>query len=188
MSLHLIQFRQAADLNVGTPYKWSNIFYVNADDAAEAAAIGVTAWSSHFADCFRTNVYCYEVYSRDTLPVTVDFAIVPVDAGDQRGSNSVATAPLPSFNVVRVDLNVPAARPMRKFLRLPVDESDIVDGSWSNEGYATGINGFLTGMISTYFLVNPDGVSLTSAVFKGITSRRLGKLAYTAVPSGPPVG
>lgn len=186
MPIFRVQTRLAHDTVGYTPYKWSYLWYVDAENLSAAVAVGEAIWAA-LRPAHSQRAYCYELYVSDLLPSTVTYTLSPIAPGNQRGTAAVVANLLPSFNVVRVDLNAVSSRPSRKFHRLPLGEDQIVNAELAASS-AIAIQEAYADAIAIPGVVDESGNGLTGAIVKGITSRRLGKFAYTAVPSGPAFG
>lgn len=186
MAIFRVQTRLAHDTVGYTPYKWSYLWYVNVDDLEAAVTLGEQIWEA-LRDAHSLRAYCYELYVSDILPSTVTYTLSPISPGNQRGTAPAVSNLLPSFNVVRVDLNAVSSRPSRKFHRLPLGEDQLVNGELASSS-ATAIQEAFALAAGLANVCDESGNPFTGAIVKGITSRRLGKFAYTAVPSGPALG
>ena len=188
MTLFRVQLRKAVSEG-GISAKWSNIYYVEADDVSDAASKGVELWTDCEQGFHRPFVFCYEVYASDLAPDTDVYTVLALDAGDQRGGlTSDSGQILPLFNVVRDDLGVVGGRPSRKFYRPMLGEADQTGGVINNSALTAAILGGTAALILKDFTRDESGNTFNSTSVKGITSRRLGKLASTAVPTPPPEG
>lgn len=186
MAIFRVQTRLAHDSPGYTPYKWSYLWYVNTDTLGDAVTLGEQIWEA-LRPAHSLRAFCYELYVSDVLPTTVTYTLSPIAPGNQRGTAPAVSNLLPSFNVVRVDLNAVSSRPSRKFHRLPLGEDQLVNGELASSS-ATAIRDAFDLAAGLANVCDESGNPFTGVVVKGITSRRLGKFAYTAVPSGPALG
>lgn len=186
MPLFRVQTRVAQDTPSTTPYKWSYLWYVDAEGLEAAVAVGEAIWAA-LRPAHSTYAFCYELYITDLLPSTTNFITSPITPGNQRGTAGSVTALLPPFNVARIDLNVVGSRPSRKFARLPLGEAQIANGVLEDTAADTFRDAF-SDAISIPGVVDESGNGFVGVTVKGVTSRRLGKFAYTGVPNGPALG
>lgn len=186
MAIFRVQTRLAHDTPGYTPYKWSYLWYVNVAALADAVTLGEQIWEA-LRSAHSARAFCYELYVSDTLPTSVVYTLSPITPGSQRGTAPVVNNLLPSYNVVRVDLNAVGSRPSRKFHRLPLGEDQIAFAQLV-ESSATAIQAAFEDAALLANVCDESGNPFTGVVVKGVTSRRLGKFAYTAVPSGPAFG
>jgi hypothetical protein len=185
MALFRMQLRQAINRpDLGQQYKWSNLYYVEAASLVIATAFGPSAWAI-LKDATNENAFCYEVYTSDLVPGTTVYSIDAIPTANQPGTLTGSGGFLPNFNVVRVELNVAGGRPSRKYHRMPLQEGDIVLGSLEAAASAAIQDTYDALLASIIPLRDESGNELTSVTLKGITSRRVGKLAYTGVPPAP---
>lgn len=186
MAIYRMQTRIAQDTPSTTPYKWSYLWYVDAADLSAAVAVGEALWAA-LRPAHSNYAYCYELYITDLVPSTTNFVTSPITAGNQRGTAGLVTNLLPSFNVARIDLNVVGSRPSRKFQRLPLGETQIQNGVLEDSASDTFREAYLDA-IAIPGIVDESGNGFVGVTVKGVTSRRLGKFAYTGVPNGPALG
>lgn len=192
MALYLVQLRKAINTD-GIAYRWSNRYFFDVADVDAALAQGLGAWDTYEAPFHRKIAFCYEIYANlmGDAPFTPGSTLgVPV--GIQRGrygsGASDTTTILPSSNVVRVDFPVVNSRPSRKFYRLPLTEADITSGQLTiatSNVIQTAVNA----LADVTTIVDVDGQAYGgSAIVRGITTRRVGREAALAVPTGPAFG
>ena len=114
---------------------WTNVYYVNQPDLASASAAATTIVNVertiHAPAVNFDKVRVSDLSSTQYQTISVN----------QPGQRSVTGDFLPLFNVLRVDFNVAGGRPSRKYLRLPVAESDQSNGIFTSsalQSLATG--------------------------------------------------
>lgn len=186
MPLYLVQVRKATQLYSGR--KWSNQYFHNTTTVTSALDWAISVWTDierafHYDDC-----YCYEVYVNDTtdapnsigytrpMPLATAYGSLPAGAAGQKA---------PTFVVARVDFPVTASRPSRKFYRPVLRETDF-DGDNFTGSFPAALNTALNGIGTLGGFYDVDGqVWVGTHTLKGITSRRMGKLAALAVPAPP---
>lgn len=185
MPLFRVQLRMAINRpDLGQVYKWSNLYFGEVADAADGVAKGVSWWSV-LRSCHNENAFCYAVYASDLVPATTNYLIGSVPEELQLGTLTGSGGFLPPFNVARVDLAVASSRPSRKFLRVPLQEGDITLGQLTG-AIVDAIDDTFTDLLAlTDAPVDESGNAFVGALTLGVTSRRLGKFAFTAVPSPP---
>lgn len=169
-------------------FKWSNTFYVDVANALAAAYQGLAIWDNAWRTVHASVAFCYEVYATSVTEGDADYAIVshPV-AANIFGGQAVSGDLMPPFNVVRLDMNVVGSRPSRKFIRAPWSEGNIqFDSLTGTAATAVGNVGSLLSALATP-IRDESGNTVSSYTQKGVTSRRLGKWAYTSVPTKPVV-
>lgn len=104
---------------------WVNRYIVQLDDLTQAVFIGNTITGYELA--IHMDVVNFTKYRVSDIDPTSDvFVIVPIG---QTGQRTTIGPYLPLFNVVRVDFPAGTGRPSRKYLRLPVLESDQTNGA-----------------------------------------------------------
>ena len=191
MPLYQVSWRQAHDVTFPTRRKWSNVLYLDAPTALSAAAAGVVGWEAFLRNAQTTTVFCYEVYARDLNPLTDDYAVQPVPAGFQRGTLPPNSGEryLPKV-CLALTLQATAGRPSRKFWRVDIRESDVVEGQSFNPTFLTSIveawNDFLD--TETAGWKDPDNQPLLSVARTRLTTREFGRESTVDVPLAPPVG
>lgn len=197
MPLYAAALRQARSLGGAGVYKWSNVIYLFTSSAAAAAAELASGWIDYLRPAFRDDVYCYEVYATDVLPPnagptpgTVDFAVVGVPAGQQRGtipSNTSGDAYWPDV-CLNLEMRVFSSRPDRKYLRPGLRENDFdAQGRFDNAGLAAGLNTAFSSLIAELSVRSSDNETIQSVAITKAGIRRLGRQSRFDVPP-PPVG
>lgn len=186
MPLFLVQTRKATQLYGGR--KWSNQYFTNKSTVTAALAWGYSVWVSMEKAFHYDDIYCYEIYVNEVgdAPYSVGYTDAVV-AADAYGTLSASAAGQKSqtFVTLRVDFPVTASRPSRKFYRPVLRESDY-DGDNLSGAFATIVNAALGNIPSIGGFYDVDGqVWIGSWTLRGLTSRRMGKLAALAVPSAP---
>lgn len=152
---------------LGNEY-WTNVYHTarsNQAAAQEAAdSLVVMEIALHSTDVTIVS------YSVRPFPGPSEGTITAV------GENGTNVAPnyLPLFNVARVDFPAPTGRPSRKFYRIPLDNSWVVDGVLTPV-----VRGALQSRIDDYFadpgsagLIDVDGQLLVSGVVQGPVGMR----------------
>lgn len=193
MAVFAVQLRQAQGGGAyPNSFKYSNVFYVNEPTAADAAADGLIIWGAMRAAIFES-AYCYSIYATDLVPGTANYYQMAVPAGSQRGL-LVPIAGAQTYNPIvcgRVDLLVPNSRPSRKFVR----------GGYATDVMANGGRAF----VGTYQLLlqeafdqilidtggqlcDVDGQPVSGTQTLGVTTRELGREAFSDVPTPPAFG
>lgn len=193
MAVYAVQLRQA--FGGGTlpfAYKWSNVFYTNEDSAFSAASVGLLIWNAMKAACFE-GTYCSSIYATDLVPATTNYAQIPVPVEDQRGTLAYpgATDIYNPIVCARVDLLVNSSRPSRKFHRGGYETSVFANGGRAFIGtYLTTLQGAYTQILvdTDFGLCDVDGQAVTAALALGVTTRELGREAFSDVPTPPPFG
>lgn len=192
MPLYLCKLNKAINTS-GIQAKWSNVYFVQANDSSEAVTMGNVLWGNGERGFHNQLAFCYSIYVNNTEdPPNTPGLEVPVQSAVQRGTRSATAAStltiLPLANVVRVDYPVAASRPSRKFYRIPLLEGDIQELQLVGDLPAllqTGINA----LASQGWLRDPDGQAYVgSGIIKGLTTRRLGRESGLNVPTGPAFG
>jgi hypothetical protein len=168
--------------------KWRTTFYLDTGTAEAAANQLIDDWTNTLRNHVRESVYAYQVYATDLLPVTADYAIIPIDEGFQRGNVPTPSELYGIEYCLAVNLTVPASRPSRKFWRAGYCESDYSDGVFNNATLASDIADDFNTIISSGLYRDVDGESWTSVLVVKPSIRRLGRTAAFDVPVPPPVG
>jgi len=103
---------------------WVNRYILLLDDITQAVFAGNSITGFELAiHKERVNFTKYRVSDQD--PATDEFVIVPIgQPGQVTGSGDA----LPLWNVVRVDFPAGNGRPSRKYLRLPIFETEQTNG------------------------------------------------------------
>jgi hypothetical protein len=92
---------------------------------------------------------------------------------------------MPYFVVARLDMNVANSRPSRKYIRAPWGEGHIATDNLIGTAL-TEVQSAANGL-TVAGIRDESGSLISSTSLKGITSRRLGKLAFLSVPGKPVV-
>jgi|SRR5690242_8263252 len=106
--------------------KWSNVYHINRADMA-AAALAAPEIADLEKTLYPDNVAIVRYSVDDPAAPGTGFSKT-VFIGGTAGAGASATQ-LPLFNAVRVKLNVATGRASMKYLRLPLDESQVDSGS-----------------------------------------------------------
>jgi hypothetical protein len=186
MALFLCQVRKATQLYSGR--KWSNQYFHVASTVTAALDWAYSVWVDIEKDFHYDDCYAYEVYVNDTedAPNSIGYTR-PVALADAYGSlvSVGAGQKAPTFVTARVDFPVTASRPSRKFYRPVLRESDF-DGDNFTGTFPAALNTALNNITAVGGFYDVDGqVWVGTHILKGITSRRMGKLAALAVPAPP---
>jgi len=185
MPLYQVNLRLAVN-ETAYAFKWSNTFYVDVANALAAAYQGHAIWDNAWRTVHASIAFCYETYATSATEGDADYAIVahPV-AANMFGGQAISGDLMPPWNVARLDMNVVGSRPSRKFIRAPWSEGNIqFDNLTGSAATAVGAVGGLLAALGTP-IRDESGGTVTSYSPTGATSRRLGKWAYTGVPSKP---
>jgi hypothetical protein len=142
------------------PETWTNRYIVEATDLTLALLSSEAIYDAEVA--IHLDVVQFTRYRvSDMDPDTDTFVIVPKS---DTGARTTTGQTLPLFNVVRVDFPAGTGRPSRKYLRLPIQESEQANGDLDT-GLIALVNtdyGTVLGDISAY--VDVDGEPLGSGV------------------------
>lgn len=162
---------------------WTNRYILNSADLASATAVGaqiVTAERTiHTTD---VNFNRYRVADLD--PLTDIFTITPIGL---TGGVTKSTDYLPLFNVLRVDFGVEQGRPSRKYLRLPIQESQQVDFAFTPGFLAFVQTNYVDAMLGISQYVDVDGQNIINGAPKeSVAMRQLRRGSKRRVT--PPLG
>lgn len=125
MALFTVTVRKGIILE-GSTQAWTNVYHVEADDIPDALDKGVT-----IANIEQGIYKDYVVMSR----VNARLAVTPTTESGRReltGAGDITgdeTKRLPGFNAVRCTFSDEIGRPDQKYLRLPLEEDDVVSGT-----------------------------------------------------------
>lgn len=190
MALFRVSLRQGHGGTTAT-YKWSNIFYVNMPDALSAALWGVSLWGSYLRFAAKTQVWCYQTYATDLVPGTDNFAVASPDPEFQRGTivQDISDEYHPNI-ALAVTLVVPSSRPSRKFWRPGLQEVDIINGTAVEAGLVSTIGSQFAQAILNLDppMLDPDSQQISNLGTIKLTTRRLGREAFSELPTPPPLG
>lgn len=171
--------------------KWSTTFYLNAANAAAAAAALVSAYVANLRPATDQTIFAYEVYATSALEGDDDYTVVSVPPSQQRGTLAVGSRGELYLTkaVVTTDLRAVAGRPSRKFWRMGLREGDVVSGA-ELQGYAVAevqeaFDNFIIQLDGV--LVDPDGQAINAVGKIRLSTREFGRTAGADVPA-PPVG
>lgn len=186
MPLFLVQTRKATQ-NFGGR-KWSNRYYVDAVSATQALDKGEQLWGSVERPFHYEDTYCYEIYvnQAEDKPFTPG-ETRPLDPSAQSGLRDTLGQGdlMPEFCAVRVDFPVSGSRPSRKFYHPFLREADC-NGNGLAASFLADLGTGLAGLAGIPGLRDDDNEPWAGTSSpRGITSRRLGKLAALAVPPPP---
>lgn len=150
------------------PETWTNRYIIEAADIT-AAVLTAEAIYQIERDVHLDIVRFTRYRVSDQDPDTDVFTIIPKG---EIGDRVTAGQTLPLFNVVVVDFPAAQGRPSRKYLRLPIQESEQANGDLDaalitivNNSYGTPL-----GAISAF--VDVDGQALSAGVAKGRVGMR----------------
>lgn len=192
MPQFFIQLRQATDEGGATLYKWSNTFYIIADEVEGAAELGEQLWVDHLRDASFDSAWLYQVYARDLAEDTDIFTTLTADPATARGSISagVGSERYLRAAVASVTIPVSGSRPSRKFWRPPLYEGVVVGGVSISTTITDAIKTAFDNAISAFAgdLVDPQGQPLNVGAVIRLGVRRLGDEATADLPAAPPVG
>lgn len=166
-------------------FKWSNVFYTDQPTVQAAAAWGIGLWDTAWRLAHSTQTFCYEVYASDLVEGTDVYTTVAHDLNPNIfGAKVPAGELMPSWNVARMDINTPSGRPSRKFIRGPWGENDITYDSFTS-GAQNALQNAGAALFTYGGAFDEDGQPFTGFALRGVSAKRLGKLAGLAVPSKP---
>jgi hypothetical protein len=97
------------------------------------------------------------------------------------GGRSV-TAPMPLFNVFRIDFGVSGGRPSRKYIRGPLNSTDNTSGAVTGTTITLLQNSYITPLLNMNVLCDPQGqafVNGTAWPFVGMRQLRRGSKRKT---------
>lgn len=179
-----LQVRMAYNNNAGISFKWSHLWFVEAE-TIDQVAVTAESMKGPYRNMLLTQAFVYEYYITDLAPATTQFRTVAY-AAPQRGLVTIpaGAALLPYFAVARVDLNVHNSRPSRKFHRTPLLHVHTSGGELISAHSALLAAEFGT-LRSLSGVVDESGNPFTGVQVKGVTSRRLGRQAQVGVPALP---
>lgn len=191
MALYKVSWRFAHDATFIVRRKWSNVLYVDSPSSVAAAAAGVVAWEDTLRNGMSTNIFCYEVYATSVASGDDDFTVQAVTPGNQRGNlvSSAGDLYLPKV-CLAVTLPVTGSRPSRKFWRIDLRESDIVNGITLNPAVVNAVR-----LAWDFTISNGAGLwrDVDGQVISGVgrirlTTREFGRESTVDLPEPPPVG
>lgn len=135
---------------------WTNVYHTVQPDLESARTAGLT-----FVDAERSVHHISVLFTRMRVSDTTSdfFDTEPIN---QYGLGNPPGDPLPLFNVVRVDFGVNAHRSLRKYLRLPLMESQQHNGIIENDA--------LVAIAANYGAPLETGGQLASPAGNGVTS------------------
>ena len=184
MALYRVVLRLAFNEALGA-FKWSNVFYTDQATPLAAAAWGIDLWDDAWRLAHSNLTFCYEVYASDLVLDTDNYITLSHGLNPNIfGAKSPSGELMPSWNVARMDLSTPAGRPSRKFIRSPWGEGDIVFDSFGTAAQ-TALQNAGTALFTLGGAFDEDGQPFTGFTLRGVSNKRLGKLASLGVPSKP---
>lgn len=193
MTLYRAQLKMAvAGGSVPRPYRFSYVWFLEAESPVQAASRGVQLWNEALKPAHNDYAFCYEVYASDLLPDTAAFSTEAVLPGDQRGTLGVAAAG-EFYNpnmALRVDLLVAGGYASRKWHRLPLFEGWVASGgeSFSVSGVESAVAAAYADAIALPFIRDESGNGFSGVSLRGIRVKRLGKFAFSDIPTPPSFG
>lgn len=171
MPLHKVTIYKR--LNAGTDFRyWSNVYRVEADDINDALDKGVTIANIEQA-VHKDYVAFSKVTARlDVTPAPPGGSRLLTGAGDVEGDPSVR---LPRWNTVRCTFTDEIGRPDQKYLRLPLEEGDVTDGTL-NVAIINAVSlGYVAPISELEFIRSSDNAPYTSGrVEEPIQMRQIG--------------
>lgn len=189
MAIYIVSLQQSHDMPAQTRRKWSNVFHVDAPNAAAAAAWGVGLWTGYLRDAVRERVWCYEVYATSQVSGDDDYIVQGVQEAQQRGTLPAGSGE-PYGREYCIAVTIPAAqgRPSRKFWRPGLTEGDITNGETISLSLVNTIEYVFNGALENVDAVDPDGQALVGPVRARLSLRRLGRESAENLPAPPPLG
>lgn len=158
-------------LNVGTDRKsWSNVYHVEAEGLEGALDLGVS-----IANIEQQVHKDYVLFQRctaieDQIDPPPGGSRVLTGLGDVEGDDTLR---LPPFCTVRVLFSDGNGRPSQKYLRLPLQEDDIVDGTINTTVNNLIVTGYVSDLLSLVGFVSNTGNTFTEgAVVPAIQMRQ----------------
>lgn len=147
-------------LTVGNDLRrWVNNYHVEADDLTQALAHGVDI-SIIEQKVHKDYVLFSYVNAREAIPDPPPGGIAALTGfGDVTGDPAVR---LPNFNSVRVVLADGNGRPSQKYLRLPLQEGEVTDGTLSAAIINDVTLDYVTDLLALGFLRSNSGDAFTS--------------------------
>lgn len=147
---------------------WSNVYHCNAADLASAQSIANTVFTA------ERNIHAPAV-------TFTKFRVRPAVVGAQGAITTLNTAGtrtgvsgdyLPLYNTLRVDFNTAVGRPSRKYLRLPIFESDQSNGQLVAATMTQINTNYVTPIQSLTGLCDVDGEAFVSVVARSEVQMR----------------
>lgn len=188
MPLFKVLLRQAHDTSWVNRKRWSNAFYVDVANPAQAAAYISGLWQSVLRNAADTSVFAYEVYAADMTVGTDVYHTVAIPPGFQRGLRVAGNnEKYLTKACIAVTLQAASGRPSRKFWRFGLHESDTANGVSVSDAVATLITENFNEVLQEFStpLRDPDGQELLAVQKLKLTTREFGKTAGSDVPQPP---
>jgi hypothetical protein len=135
---------------------WTNRYILSATDITLAILSADAIWP--LEQNIHKDVVNFTRYRvSDMDPATDMFVIVPIG---ETGAVTATTGLLPLFNVMRVDFPAGTGRPSRKYLRLPIQESEQEDGVFTTSIVSTVNDVYGNALAAISAFVDVDGEPL----------------------------
>lgn len=135
---------------------WTNRYYIEVDSLE--LGLGIATEIVAIERAVHISVVRFDKYRvSDTVEGTENYIIVPLGAPGLRESTEAA---IPLFNVARIDFPAGTGRPSRKYLRLPIQRSE-VNGNMFENNFINFVNqnyGVPMGDLDGF--VDPQGTAL----------------------------
>lgn len=165
-------YRATVTKNIGTE-TWDNVYLVVADDLGLALVQALQAAAAE-RPLYPPFVFEKQVRVDDMVPNTDNFY---TQALNLPGTRSVGGSSeyWPLFNTARVDFTVGPGRPLRKYFRMPLFETDVSAGGLQSDVLAL-LDSVSDTLVNTLAWVDPQGNSATSyAIYPYVQMRQLRK-------------
>lgn len=149
---------------------WTNRYVVDTADLNEAAVVAGRIVDRE--EAIHNDLITFtQARVRDFDPTTDVFINLPLGT---TGERNVLGAPIPLFNVARVDFGVITGRPSRKYLRIGLTEADITGQNIVTDLLNLIDTAYAQPMLSEVAFVDVDGQDIVNAVvFAPISMRQL---------------
>jgi hypothetical protein len=158
MPLYQIDIEKSFLAATGSLIYWTNVYHADRPTLADAQSTATIILNAE-KSIHYSNV-TYTKYRVRPAVVGSEGSITAVNLPGARGIASNEYLPL--FNVVRIDFTATIGRPSRKYLRLPVLETNQVNGALS-AGEITALNtNYCTPMLGVTGLCDVDGQNFTA--------------------------
>ena len=168
-------------------YKFSYNFRVESATVSGAANDVRDGWNAALRDAHGTAIAAYEVYATDENPDTPTFTTVTFQNDDRSGTSEIGAGGevMPPWNVVRIEFPAGTGWPMVKYARFPLYESLVIQGAALTSAVESALYQGWTLFASQVAWVDEQGTGVSGPGAMTLTSKRLGKMAYTAIPLPP---
>lgn len=156
-------------LKAGHGEFWTNVYYVDTADITVAVNRGLLIAAAE-RGILLTSVVQERMRVSTMTPGDDIYTIVPIEGAGSVGDS----APLPLFNVVRVDLSASTGRPGRKYLRGCLGEMEVAGDILTTSFRAQVQANYVDEILSIDELRHVDGQTYQSGVvFNAIGMRQL---------------